>query len=245
MLKIALIGYGKMGRAIDAQAAGRGHEIVCRLRSDNTGTVTDQLLKAADVAIEFSRPEAAWNNIHRLLNLGIPVVSGTTGWDQDLGKAEALAKEKGVGFLHAANFSLGVQLFFALNRYLARIMAPHQQYLASVEEIHHRQKKDAPSGTAIRIAEDMIRESGRWEGWQLIEGKASEAPTSWLPIRALREDPVPGTHEVRYASAIDEISLRHQANNREGFALGALVAAEYLAGKKGVHTMNQVLGIPD
>lgn len=234
-----------MGQAIDALAESRGHQVVCRLRSRDAEQISDQQLRLADVAIEFSRPESAWANVQRLLNLGIPVVCGTTGWDADLGRAEALSRKTGTGFLHAANFSLGVQLFFALNRYLARIMAPHPQYRPSIKEIHHKQKKDAPSGTAIRIAEDLISASDLWKGWQLTQSPDTETEAGRIPIWALREDPVPGTHEVAYESSIDEIRILHKAHNRDGFALGALIAAEYMVGKKGVHTMQHVLGLKD
>lgn len=243
VMKIALVGYGKMGKAIEAQALKRGHEVVVRMHSRNAGQLTDSMLKEAEIAIEFTRPEAAWTNVTRLLGLGIPVVCGTTGWDAHIPKAEIMARDRGTGFLHAHNFSLGVQLFFALNRHLARLMGGQADYRLGIQEIHHTQKKDAPSGTALRMARDIIEVSNRWEDWVLVEGEAVEGHSEKVPIRALRQDPVPGTHEVFYTSEIDEIRIAHQAFTRDGFAKGAVVAAEFLLGKRGSFTMKDVLGL--
>lgn len=232
-MKIALLGYGKMGRAIEQVALNRGHEIV--IRKDLEPLDTD--LKAADVAIDFSHPDAAFENIINCFDNGVPVVCGTTGWLQKYQEAVAYCREKKGSFIYASNFSIGVNLFFNLNAYLAKLMAPVAEYEAEMEEVHHIHKLDAPSGTAITLAEGIIAE-GRKKGWSIGEAEKDE-----VFIRVKREGEVPGTHTVTYSSAVDAIEIRHTAFNRSGFALGAVVAAEWLRDKKGVFQMKDVLGL--
>lgn len=233
-MKIALVGYGKMGKIIDTIATERGHEIVARLSE----TPTSENLNNPDVVIEFSQPEAAFNNIKVCLEHKIPVVCGTTGWLARRPEIEKISEENGTAFLYGSNFSLGVNIFFALNEKLAAIMAKFDEYNVQLEEIHHTHKKDAPSGTAITLAEGIIRNNARFEAWKLEETKGSQ-----LGIFAIREDEVPGTHSVFYRSTVDEIEIKHTAYNRNGFALGAVIAAEWLPGKSGNFTMKDVLGL--
>ena len=232
-MRIALVGYGKMGKIIDEIAQNRGHEVVARLKE----TPTADNLNNPDVVIEFSNPEAAYQNIKNCLGLGIPVICGTTGWLDKKDEIETYAVEKNTAFLYGSNFSLGVNLFFALNERLAKMMSPFPEYDVQLEEIHHIHKLDAPSGTAITLAEGVIENSG-FEAWKLEETKGKE-----LGIFAIRENEVPGTHSVYYRSEVDEIEIKHTAFNRNGFALGAVVASEWINGKKGVFTMNDVLGL--
>lgn len=234
-MKIALLGYGRMGQIIERIALERGHEIVLRKRStDAYDGLTD-----ADVAIDFSIPDAAVGNITTCLEHSVPVVCGTTGWLEHYPKMVALCEQRGGAFLYGSNFSLGVNLFFALNTYLARMMAKHPQYKVSMEEIHHTQKLDAPSGTAISLAKDII-ESSDYSSWALKDAKEDE-----VLIDAKRIEGVPGTHSVFYDSEVDSIEIKHTAHSREGFALGAVLAAEWLVGKQGVFSMKDVLGIAD
>lgn len=231
-MKIALVGYGKMGKIIDELATKRGHEVVARLKE----TPTKENLNNPDVVIEFSIPEAAFKNIKACIELGVPVVSGTTGWLDKKPEIEALAVEKRVGFIYGSNFSLGVNLFFALNEKLAQMMAPYDNYVAQMEEIHHIHKKDAPSGTAITLAQGVIANHPGYDSWKLEETVGKE-----LGIFAIREGEVPGTHSILYRSEVDEIEIKHVAFNREGFALGSIIAAEWLPGKAGHFTMKDVL----
>lgn len=233
-MKIALVGYGKMGKIIEEIATKRGHEIVARLQE----TPTAQNLNNADVAIEFSQPEAAFNNIKVCLENKIPVVCGTTGWLAHKPEAERIAHENGTGFLYGSNFSLGVNLFFALNEKLSEMMKNFGGYNVQLEEIHHIHKKDAPSGTAISLADGIIKNDPRFNAWKLEETKDDQ-----LGIFAIREDEVPGTHSVFYKSEVDEIEIKHTAYNRNGFALGAVIAAEWIKGKAGNFTMKDVLGL--
>lgn len=233
-MKIALVGYGKMGKIIDDIATKRGHEIVARLKE----TPTKENLNNPDVIIEFSLPEVAYENIKAGLELGIPVVSGTTGWLDKKPEIEALAEANQVGFIYGSNFSLGVNLFFAINEKVAQLMQPFDEYNVQLEEIHHIHKKDAPSGTAISVAEGIIKNNPKFASWKLDETQASE-----LGITAIREGEVPGTHSVYYQSEVDEIEIKHTAHNRSGFALGAVIAAEWLKGKAGNFTMKDVLGL--
>lgn len=230
-MKIALLGYGKMGHVIEKIAVERGHEIVLRKSIDDT---YDGLLQA-DVSIEFSVPSAAVENISKSLNAAIPVVSGTTGWLQDYHKMEQLCKERNTAFMYSSNFSLGVNLFFELNSYLAKLMAKFDQYNISMQEIHHTQKLDAPSGTAITLANSILSAS-KYDGWSIENAKENE-----LFIDAQRIENVPGTHSVFYNSVVDSIEIKHTAHNREGFGLGAVLAAEWLIAKKGVFTMKNML----
>ncbi|MCF8448778.1 MAG: 4-hydroxy-tetrahydrodipicolinate reductase [Taibaiella sp.] len=238
-MKIALIGYGKMGQAIEKAAQSRGHEIVLRITSSNRHEFTTEKIRRADVAIEFTSPESADTNVMECLSAGVSVVCGTTGWNDRLQHARDNATEHKVAFLHASNFSVGVNVFFEINKLLASLMNGKTGYNVQVEETHHIHKKDAPGGTAITIAEQIIQNLTNKSGWALNESSSVEI----LPIFAHRIDEVPGTHKVTYSSAIDDIDIIHTAHNREGFALGAVLAAEFVAGKSGVFTMKDVLGI--
>ncbi len=237
-MKIALIGYGKMGHAIESIALERGHEIVLKITSANRNQLADGSLQAADVAIEFTRPDAAFEHVTASFEAGVPVVCGTTGWNEHFEEAKELCNRHQGALLQASNFSIGVNIFFSVNKKLAALMQRQPEYDVAIEEIHHTQKKDAPSGTAITIAEQIIQEIDRKKAWKLD----ADAP-DMLSIVAVREDNVPGTHTVTYNSAVDSIELSHTAHNRTGFASGAVLAAEFLKGKKGVFTMNDVLGI--
>ena len=232
-MKIALLGYGKMGKVIERIALERGHEIVLKKDQNNTF----EGLSIADVAIDFSVPDSAVANISECLNNGIPVISGTTGWLADYPKMVQLCEEKNGSFIYASNFSLGVNVFFELNEYLAKMMANLKQYNVSMEEIHHTQKLDAPSGTAISLAKGII-ENSDYTGWTLDNPSEKD-----ILIDAKRIENVPGTHSVFYDSSVDQIEIKHTAHSREGFALGAVIAAEWLANKKGVFTMKDVLSL--
>lgn len=232
-MKIGLLGYGKMGKIIEQIALKRGHEITLKVDKDTESYVLDNV----DVAINFSTPDSAVDNIINCFNHNIPVISGTTGWLEHYDDVIALCTEKNGSFLYASNFSLGVNIFFELNRTLAKLMQNLPEYNISLEEIHHTQKLDAPSGTAITLAEDIIANSN-YGTWTLDPKKPKE-----LHINSKRIDSVPGTHDVTYTSSVDTIEIRHTAHNREGFALGAVIAAEWIAGKKGVFSMKDVLNI--
>lgn len=232
-MKIALLGYGKMGKVIERIALERGHEIVLR----KSGKDTFEGLEHADVAIDFSIPDAAVSNISTCLDNNIPVISGTTGWLENYDKMVALCQEKNGAFIYGSNFSLGVNIFFQLNDYLAKIMSKIGQYKVAMEEVHHTQKLDAPSGTAITLAKRIIDNSD-YSSWALENAKDDE-----ILIDAKRIENVPGTHSVFYNSDVDTIEIKHIAHNREGFALGAVVAAEWIQGKKGVFTMKDVLDL--
>lgn len=233
-MKIALLGYGKMGKAIEKIAVEKGHTIILKIDKDQV----DYDITKADVAIDFSIPSVAFNNISTCLNNGIPVVSGTTGWLKKFDDAVALCQQQKGAFIYASNFSLGVNIFFELNEHLAKMMAKLQQYQVNIEEIHHTQKLDAPSGTAITLANGIIKNTNK-ERWELNDTFNKES----IPITAKRIENVPGTHTVLYQSEVDEIAIKHTAHSRKGFALGAVIAAEWLLGKTGVYTMKDVLGI--
>ena len=235
MMNIALIGYGKMGKTIASIAIARGHNIV--FRSGREGFSANDIT-AADVCIEFTSPETGFDNIKKCLEAGKPVISGTTGWLNRWPEIEEVVAKTNGAFFYGSNFSLGVNIFFALNQYLARIMNNFPDYDVSIHEIHHTQKKDAPSGTAITIAEKIVAELDRKTGFGL-DATANEL----LNITAERTDPAPGTHHVKYSSRIDDIELIHTAHSREGFATGAVVAAEWLAGKKGIFSMADMLNL--
>ena len=233
-MKIALLGYGRMGKAIEKIAIERGHEIVLKV-NDNTEK-TD--LSIADIAIDFSIPNAAVGNITNCFNSSIPVVSGTTGWLDKYDEMCTLCNQKEGGFIYASNFSLGVNLFFELNKKVAQLMNPMlDTYGVTTEEIHHTKKLDAPSGTAITLAQGII-ENTKFKDWKLYEGDKEN-----LTITAKRVGDVPGTHSITYHSEVDEIEIKHTAYNRQGFALGAVVAAEWLQNKKGIYGMKDVLGL--
>lgn len=235
-MNIGLIGYGKMGKEIEAIATGRGHEIVLKVTSKNADYSLDDL-KKCDVAIEFSRPENVIQNIKSCFNANVPVVIGTTGWYKDLNTIRETCASENQSILYATNFSIGVNIFFELNKRLASMMNQHWSYDVSIEEIHHTQKLDAPSGTAITLAEDIISNLERKDQWHLGATDLDNA----INIFSQRTDNIPGTHYVRYKSAIDDVEIAHVAHNRKGFALGAVLAAEFLQGKKGVFTMKDVL----
>jgi 4-hydroxy-tetrahydrodipicolinate reductase len=233
-MNIALLGYGKMGKTIEQIAIKRGHTIVLTVDKDDEGYD----ITKADVAIDFSIPTVAFSNISNCINNGVPVISGTTGWLDNYDNAVALCKEKKGAFIYASNYSLGVNIFFELNKTLAKMMSTLKQYHVSMEEIHHTQKLDAPSGTAISLANDILANNANFDAWKL-----DETADRTIPIVAKRIKDVPGTHTVNYESDVDTITIEHVAHTRQGFALGAVVAAEWLAGKTGVFTMNDVLGL--
>ncbi len=232
-MKIALLGYGKMGKEIEKIALERGHEIVLRKTEDSDFSG----LENADVAIDFSIPAAAVENISTCFNHNIPVISGTTGWLEEYGKMVELCREKNGAFLYGSNFSVGVNLFFELNSYLARLMSRINEYQVSMEEIHHTQKLDAPSGTAISLAEGIFKET-QYKEWTM-----ETAAQDQIHIEAKRIADVPGTHSVYYRSSVDEIEIKHTAFSRQGFALGAVVAAEWIQNKKGIFSMKDVLNL--
>lgn len=233
-MKIVLIGYGKMGKTIERIAQSRGHEIVGRI---DVGDHFSQFEKPVDVAIEFTQPEAAVNNLKTCFDKGIPVVCGTTGWLKHKEEIEQHCTAKSGTLLYSSNFSLGVNLFFKLNEYLSKLMDRYAQYDVSINETHHTEKKDAPSGTAITLAQGVIKNIKRKTGWSL---GVTENPGS-LVINSFRKDPAPGTHVVKYTSEVDDIEITHTAHTREGFALGAVLVAEWMAGKKGIFTMDDFL----
>jgi len=238
-MKIALIGYGKMGHAIEEIALQRGHEIVLKVGIENIADNTIENIQKADVAIEFTSPEIAFDNVIKCLDAGVPVVSGSTGWLQRFEEAKAWCTEKNGALLYASNFSVGVNIFFAINKRLAELIAPHPEYNVSLTEIHHTQKKDAPSGTAITLAQGILRSLRQKKAWVNHETSNPEE----LPIISERIDPAPGTHSVTYTSDIDDIEIKHTAHNRKGFATGAVLAAEFLQNKKGIYSMSEVLGL--
>ncbi|MEO6346469.1 MAG: 4-hydroxy-tetrahydrodipicolinate reductase [Aquaticitalea sp.] len=232
-MNIALLGYGKMGKVIEGIALERGHQIVLKTTSKDI----NYSLSSVDVAIDFSIPTSAIDNISNCLNNDIPVISGTTGWLDHYDDMVALCNDKNGTFLYASNFSLGVNIFFELNRTLSKLMQCLPEYSVSLEEIHHTQKLDAPSGTAISLANDIIANS-QYTSWNLDTPKSDE-----IGISAKRIENVPGTHKITYVSKVDTIKIKHIAHSREGFALGAVIAAEWIYGKKGVFTMKDVLNI--
>ena len=235
-MKIALIGYGKMGKTIEQIALQRGHQIVSIIDINNTVDFDSEAFRSADVAIEFTTPATALGNYMRCFEANVPVVSGTTGWLSHLDEVKAKCEQEGKTFFYASNFSVGVNIFFALNRYLANIMNGFPAYDVRMTEVHHIHKLDAPSGTAITLAEGILDNVERKERWTL---ETAEQPTD-LPIHAIREGEVPGIHEIIYESEADTISIKHDAKSRAGFALGAVIAAEFTAGKKGFLGMNDL-----
>lgn len=236
-MNIALIGYGKMGKAIEQIAIQHGHHIVLKINSANVDQLDHLDDYTIDVAIEFTNPSSAKENVLKCLKKQIPVVCGTTGWKEHVGSVELATAQYNTAFLIASNFSIGVNLFFELNSYLANLMNNYSDYAIQIKETHHTAKKDAPSGTAISLAEQIIEQNEIKKHWHL--GATNDHTI--IPIEALREDPAPGTHEITYSSIIDDISIKHTAHNRNGFALGAVLAAEYLQNKKGIFTMKDVL----
>lgn len=236
-MKIALIGYGKMGKAIEEIALERGHEIHLKISSSNLDDLNSEALIEADVAIEFSRPENAIENIETCLKNSLPVVIGTTGWYDQFDQIKKLCVENDTSLLAATNFSVGVNLFFELNQRLAQLMNNRTEYKAEIEEIHHTEKLDSPSGTAITLAEGLLENNSLYQEW----ANENNTKKGVLPIVSVRKDKVPGTHTISFSSEIDSIRIEHIANNRKGFALGAVLAAEYIHDKKGIFSMKEVL----
>ena len=233
-MKIALLGYGKMGQTIEKIAVSRGHEIVLTIDKD----APEYDISVADVAIDFSTPSSAVDNITNCLDNSVPIISGTTGWLDHFEDIKKLCSDQKGAFIYASNYSLGVNIFFELNNHLAKMMGNLDQYNVAIEEIHHKQKLDEPSGTAITLAEGVIEHTQNTQ-WEL--DKASQENS--IPVSAIRSPEVPGTHTITYNSSVDQIDIKHTAHNRQGFALGAVVAAEWIVGKTGVFTMKDVLGI--
>lgn len=238
-IRIALVGYGKMGKAIEAIALQRGHTIALKIDENNLADFTAANLANADVAIEFTSPHHAFENLEKLIGWNIPVVCGTTGWTERLEEIKKYCREKNGSFIYASNFSIGVNIFFELNKKLASLMAAHHEYNIILEEIHHTQKKDSPSGTAITLAEQIIELNPSKTKWvNHPAGMPSE-----LSIISKRIDPAAGTHSIRYSSGIDDIEIIHTAHSRQGFALGAVMAAEFIHDKKGNFSMKDVLNL--
>lgn len=238
-MKLALIGYGKMGKAIHEIAQQRGHEVVLIIDVENKGELTPENIKKAEVVIEFTTPHTAFDNVTWCLQQGVHVVCGSTGWLQQLDEAKQIAQQHNTGLIVASNFSVGVNIFFEVNKRLAQLMSSHAEYDVQLTEIHHTQKKDAPSGTAITLAEQILEANPRKESWV----NHTAAAANELSILSERIDPAPGTHVVKYSSAIDDIEITHTAHNRTGFALGAVLAAEFLIGKTGFFGMKEVLNL--
>ncbi|MEX2484626.1 MAG: 4-hydroxy-tetrahydrodipicolinate reductase [Brumimicrobium sp.] len=240
-MRIALVGYGKMGKAIEKIALERGHKIVAKISSNNPLDSFDTA--NFDVAIDFSTPSTVLSNINYLVERKVPTVIGTTGWNNSLPEVTEKVTKQNTVLLHASNFSVGVNLFFKLNEELAKLMQEHGEYRVGMEEIHHTEKLDAPSGTAITLAEDIIKNHALYKDWNCPQSEKKEKKANFINIEAIREPEVKGTHTIFYKSAIDTITISHEAHNREGFALGAVLAAEWIEGKKGVFTMKDVLNI--
>ncbi len=238
-MKVALLGYGKMGQLIAGILEENGHEVVLKVDVDNRETVTDEELKMADVAIEFSMPKVAVDNYKWCFDCGVPVVSGTTGWLDRWDEVVSYCKKKSGGFFYASNYSIGVNIFFHLNKMLAKVMSDFKQYGVLLDETHHIHKLDAPSGTAITIAEGIVENHEQYAEWKLIN--EGETCNKELPIVAHRIGEVPGIHKVTYKSEVDEISIEHSAYSRQGFARGAVAAAGFMVGKSGVYSMDDLL----
>lgn len=238
-MRIALIGYGKMGKAIEELALDRGHEIVLKIDEYNLPDFNKENISKAQVAIEFTGPHTAYENVKKALELDVPVVCGSTGWLDKIGSIKNICAERNGSFIYASNYSVGVNIFFEVNKKLAALMAAHKDYEVRVTEIHHTQKKDAPSGTAITIAEQILENIPGKKNWV----NHAHENDSELEIISERIDPAPGIHKIKYSSVIDDIEIIHTAHNRQGFALGAILAAEYIRDKKGIFTMKDVLNL--
>ncbi|MFN6038959.1 MAG: 4-hydroxy-tetrahydrodipicolinate reductase [Bacteroidota bacterium] len=236
-MKIAIIGYGKMGKEVEKIAISRGHEITFKLSKSEFEKIEKNLLLQADIAVEFTGPESAVSNLKKCFDNGLPVVTGTTGWYNSFEDICNYCKMKNTSLFYASNFSLGVNLFFRLNEFLAAMMKDFSNYKISMEEQHHIHKKDAPSGTAIKLAEGIFKKNSKLKTYSLSQAQSEEV----LPINVVRENEIPGTHSIKYKSDCDEIRIEHKAFNREGFALGAVLAAEFLVGKKGVFSMDDLI----
>ena len=237
-MNIALIGYGKMGKAIEEIAISRGHSVVVKFNSQNP--LESSQLRTTDVAIEFSQPDLALKHIKLCADGQIPIVVGTTAWEEHLPEIINHIEKREASLIYSSNFSIGVNLFFEMNKYLARLMNDKTDYVASITEIHHTQKIDAPSGTAVTLAKDLISNHPTYSSWKLT-GQSENMEKSDLPISAIREENVPGTHLISYTSEIDTLTIEHQAHNRKGFALGAVIAAEFIHKKQGVYNMSDIL----
>jgi len=237
-MNIALIGYGKMGKAIEEIAISRGHSVVVKFNSQNP--LESSQLRTTDVAIEFSQPDLALKHIKLCADGQIPIVVGTTAWEEHLPEIINHIDKREASLIYSSNFSIGVNLFFELNKHLARLMNDKTDYVASITEIHHTQKIDAPSGTAVTLAKDLISNHPTYSSWKLT-GQSENMEKSDLPISAIREEYFPGTHLISYTSEIDTLTIEHQAHNRKGFALGAVIAAEFIHKKQGVYTMSDIL----
>ena len=237
-MNIALIGYGKMGKAIEEIAISRGHSVVVKFNSQNP--LESSQLRTTDVAIEFSQPDLALKHIKLCADGQIPIVVGTTAWEEHLPEIINHIEKREASLIYSSNFSIGVNLFFEMNKHLARLMNDKTDYVASITEIHHSQKIDAPSGTAVNLAKDIISNHSAYLTWKL-KGESKNIEKSDLPISAIREENVPGTHLISYTSEIDTLTIEHQAHNRKGFALGAVIAAEFIHKKQGVYTMSDIL----
>jgi 4-hydroxy-tetrahydrodipicolinate reductase len=238
IMNIALIGYGRMGHEIETIAVSRGHKIALIIDKDNLSDLNYQNTREIDLAIEFTTPETAFDNVNKCFGLKMPVVCGTTGWMKDYEKAVDLCQENGVSFIHSSNFSIGVNILFRLNSMLAGFVSKYHEYKPFIEEIHHTRKLDAPSGTAITLANGIVSANPAFKGWCFEQDQLPEM----IPVNAIREGLVPGTHIIEWDSPVDRITIRHEAKNRKGLALGAVVAAEYIQTRKGVYTMDDVLG---
>lgn len=238
-MNIALIGYGKMGKAIEDIALQRGHTIVLKIDVDNADQFTKENLDDADVAIEFTGPHSAFDNVKKLMQFGVRTVCGSTGWLDKIEEIKNDCKKNNTAFIYASNFSVGVNIFFEVNKRLAALMKAHEDYEIQLTEIHHTEKKDAPSGTAISLAEQVLENIPRKKNWV---NNISDNPED-LEILSERIDPAAGKHKVKYSSGIDDIEIIHTAHTRKGFALGAVLAAEFLKGKEGIYSMKEVLGL--
>ena len=239
MMKIALIGYGKMGKAIEEIAVNRGHEIVLKIDEYNLSDFDKKNIEAANVAIEFTGPHSAYDNVKKALEFDIPLVCGSTGWLEKLDEIKKLCTDRNGSFIYASNFSVGVNIFFEINKKLAALMILQKDYEVQITEVHHTQKKDAPSGTAITIAEQILENLKRKKTWvNYISDNIED-----LEIISERIDPAPGIHKVKYSSAVDDIEIIHTAHSRQGFALGAVLAAEFIQDKKGIFSMKDVLSL--
>jgi 4-hydroxy-tetrahydrodipicolinate reductase len=237
-MNIALIGYGRMGNEIESVAISRGHKVGLIIDIDNRGDLNASKLGGIDVVIEFTSPDSAFENVSKCLELSVPVVSGTTGWLKDYEKAAEICLRNNTSFIASSNFSIGVNILFRLNEELARLMSGYREYSVSIEEIHHTKKLDAPSGTAISLAQGIIGQHSQYEKWCFENDKAEDC----VPIQSIREGFVTGTHIVSWDSEIDTINIRHEAKNRRGLAHGAVVAAEFISTKKGIFSMSDVMG---
>jgi 4-hydroxy-tetrahydrodipicolinate reductase len=240
-VKIALIGYGKMGHMIEEIAQNRGHEIMLKINLENAELLTHDNLKKADVAIEFTRPDAAVENMCLCFEAGVPVVVGTTGWQARLKEVEQKCSAEQGAIVYGSNFSVGVNIMFSINEILAKWLNRYPEYQAEIFEVHHTQKLDAPSGTAITLAESIIRKITNLKSWKkILKGDNATVNTSELPIYYSREEEVAGYHQINYTSEVDKISLSHEAFNRKGFALGAVLAAEFIQNRKGIYTVKEI-----